>query len=52
VVSDGRNRPTQAVIVDAVDQTLVTTADFGELHFQDVPDAWFTRDFLPHLKLR
>jgi len=52
VVRDGRNRPTQAVIVDAVDQTLVTTADFGELHSQDMPDAWFTRDFLPHLNLK
>jgi len=38
--------------VDAVDETLVTTADFGDLHFQDLPDAWFTRDFLPHLNLR
>jgi hypothetical protein len=52
VVHDGRSHPTQAVIVDAVDQTLVTTADFGEPHFQDLPDAWFTRDFLPHLNLK
>ena len=52
VVRDGRSRPTQAVIVDAVDQTLVTTADFGEPHFQDLPDVWFTRDFLPHLTLK
>lgn len=51
VVRDGRNQPTQAVIIDAVDQTLVTTADFADLRFQDIPDAWFTRDYLPHLKL-
>jgi hypothetical protein len=38
--------------VDAVDQTLVTTAEFGEPRFQDLPDAWFNRDFLPHLTLK
>ena len=51
VVRDGRNQPTQAVIIDAVDATLVTTADFGALQFRDIPDAWFERDYLPHLKL-
>ena len=52
VVRDGRSHPTEAVIVDAVDQTLVTTADFGEPRLRDMPDAWFTRDFLPHLTLK
>jgi outer membrane lipoprotein-sorting protein len=47
----GRALPTEAVIVDAVDPTLVTTVDFGDLRFQDIPDAWFQRDYLPHLKL-
>jgi outer membrane lipoprotein-sorting protein len=51
VTRGGRNQPTQAVIVDAVDQTLVTTVDFAGLRFQDIPDAWFTRDYLPYLKL-
>jgi Outer membrane lipoprotein-sorting protein len=46
-----RVAPTQAVIVDAVDSTLVTTVDFGEPHFQRIPDAWFQRDYLPHLQL-
>jgi outer membrane lipoprotein-sorting protein len=45
-----RMRPTQAVIIDAVDPALVTTADFGNLHFQDIPDSWFQRDYLPHLQ--
>jgi outer membrane lipoprotein-sorting protein len=45
-----RNAPAQAVIVDAVDSALVTTVDIGEPHFQDIPDAWFQRDYLPHLK--
>jgi outer membrane lipoprotein-sorting protein len=52
VVRDGRNQPTQSVIIDAVDRTLVTTADFGELQFQDLPDTWFNREYLPHLKLK
>ena len=47
----GRARPTQAVIVDAVDSTLVTTVDLDEPQFQNIPDAWFQRDYLPHLKL-
>lgn len=45
-----RIAPAQAVIIDAVDSTLVTTVDLGEPHFQDIPDAWFERDYLPHLK--
>ena len=36
---------------DAVDSALVTVVDIGELHFQDIPDNWFQRDYLPHLKL-
>jgi outer membrane lipoprotein-sorting protein len=46
----GRIAPSQAVIIDAVDSTLVTTVDFGEPHFQEIPDAWFQREYLPHLK--
>ncbi|HXP63866.1 MAG TPA: outer membrane lipoprotein-sorting protein [Steroidobacteraceae bacterium] len=46
-----RISPAQAVIIDAVDSALVTVVDIGELHFQDIPDNWFQRDYLPHLKL-
>jgi outer membrane lipoprotein-sorting protein len=49
---DGSVAPTQAVIVDAVDATLVTTIDLGEPHFQDIPDVWFQRDYLPHVKFQ
>lgn len=49
---DRHSRPTQAVIIDAVDSSLVTTADFGDLKFQDIPDVWFDRDYLPHLNLQ
>ena len=46
-----RVSPTQAVIIDAVDATLVTVIDLADLHFQEIPDSWFQRDYLPHLKL-
>ena len=46
----GTLRPSEAVIIDAVDSTLVTTISFGDLRFQDVPEAWFQRDYLPRLR--
>ena len=47
----GAIRPKEQVIIDAVDTSLATTATFGESTFQDVPEAWFQRDYLPHLRL-
>jgi hypothetical protein len=46
----GGVRPTEAIIIDAVDSSLVTTVKFGDLRFQDVPDAWFQRDYLPRFR--
>lgn len=46
----GGLRPSQAVIIDAVDSTAVTTVDFTAPQFKDIPDAWFQRDYLPHFK--
>jgi len=48
----GAVRPDEAVIIDAVDSSLATIATFGESRFQDVPDAWFQRDYLPRLQVR
>ncbi len=48
----GAVRPAEAVILDAVDTSLATIATFGESRFQDVPDAWFQRDYLPRLQVR
>jgi outer membrane lipoprotein-sorting protein len=45
-------RPTQAVIIDAVDNSLVTTVAFGESEFVDIPEAWFQRDYLPRIQAR
>lgn len=48
----GGTRPGEAVILDAVDPSLATIATFGASAFQDVPEAWFQRDFLPRLSIR
>ena len=48
----GGVRPAEAVIIDAVDSSLATIATFGESRFQDVPDAWFQRDYLPRLQVQ
>ncbi|HLI51817.1 MAG TPA: outer membrane lipoprotein-sorting protein [Thermomicrobiaceae bacterium] len=46
----GRFRPSKAIIVDAVDTSLATTVAFGEVTAQDIPEAWFQRDYLPRLQ--
>jgi len=43
----GAVRPTETVIIDAVDPNLVTTVTSADLRAQDIPDAWFQRDYLP-----
>jgi len=47
----GGLRPTQNIIIDAVDSKLVTTVDTSDFRFVDIPDSWFQRDFLPRLKI-
>ena len=46
----GAVRPTESIIIDAVDSSLATTATFGEYTYQEIPEAWFQRDYLPHLR--
>lgn len=48
----GAVRPTEAIIIDAVDSTLATTAAFGAYAYQEIPEAWFQRDFLPRLEVK
>ena len=47
----GGERPTETIIIDAVDSNLVTTINTSEYRSQEIPDAWFQRDFLPRLKV-
>ena len=46
----GAQRPTQVVILDAVDTSLATIVSLNDWQFHDVPDLWFQRDYLPHLQ--
>lgn len=46
----GRIRPSKAIIVDAVDTSLATAVAFGEVTAQEIPEAWFQRDYLPRLQ--
>jgi Outer membrane lipoprotein-sorting protein len=46
----GATRPTETVIIDAVDSNLVTTVAAGDFREQEIPDAWFQRDYLPRLE--
>jgi outer membrane lipoprotein-sorting protein len=48
----GAMRPTEAIIIDAVDTSLVTVAHFDDYRYQDIPDAWFQRDYLPRLQVQ
>jgi hypothetical protein len=48
----GEIRPTEAVIIDAVDTALATTARIGDYHSQDIPEAWYQREYLPHLQIQ
>jgi len=48
----GAVRPIEQIIIDAVDTSLATTATLSDDVFQDVPDAWFQRDYLPRLEFK
>lgn len=47
----GGVRPTETIIIDAVDSNLVTTMTTSDYRVEEIPDAWFQRDFLPRLKV-
>jgi len=49
----GAVRPAEAIIIDAGSTPRSpTTATFGDDSYQDVPDVWFQRDYLPRLQLK
>jgi Outer membrane lipoprotein-sorting protein len=47
----GGARPTETILIDAVDSNLVTTITGADYRYQEIPDSWFQRDFLPRLKV-
>ena len=47
----GRMAPAETIVIDAVNQNLVTTMTISDMRAQGIPDSWFQRDFLPRLKV-
>src|SRR6266851_5384255 len=46
----GEERPTEAVILDAVDSSRVTTIKASGHKPADIPETWFQREYLPRLQ--
>ena len=46
----GAARPSETIIIDAVDPNQVTTIGSSGYRFETIPEAWFQREFLPRLK--
>jgi outer membrane lipoprotein-sorting protein len=47
----GGLRASETIIIDSVDQNLVTTMTTSDMRAQEIPDAWFQREYLPRLKV-
>ncbi|HYA88682.1 MAG TPA: outer membrane lipoprotein-sorting protein [Nitrospirota bacterium] len=47
----GALRPSEIILVDAVNTKLVTTINFSGYRATEIPDSWYQREFLPHLKV-
>jgi hypothetical protein len=43
----GASRPTETIIIDAVDKHLVTVISSSDYRAEKVQDAWFEREYLP-----
>lgn len=46
----GRLRPTETLIIDGVDTSLVTRMSFSDFQPRDIPENWLQRDYLPRFK--
>ena len=47
----GVMRPTETILIDAIDTSLVTSVASSDMRPQEIPDAWFQRDYLPRLRI-
>jgi hypothetical protein len=45
----GGIRPTEAIIIDEVDNSLVTTMTFSGFKAAEIAESWFQREYLPRL---
>lgn len=46
----GGMRPTEVILIDAVNSNLATTIGYSDYRYQEIPDAWFQRDYLPRVR--
>ena len=44
----GAERPTEVVIIDGLNASWVTVMRYSGYSWQDVPESWLQRDYLPH----
>jgi hypothetical protein len=47
----GAMRPSEIIIIDAVNSKLVTTMNTYAHKSKEIPDSWYQRDFLPRLNI-
>ncbi len=47
----GTMRPTEIILIDAVNTNLVTTINSSGYQAVEIPDGWYQPAFLPHLKV-
>ncbi len=45
----GTLRPLEVILIDSVNSNLATTIDYSGYQYQDIPESWFQRDYLPRL---
>ena len=46
----GAMRPTEVILIDAVNSSLATTIGYSDYRYREIPDSWFQRDYLPRLR--
>jgi outer membrane lipoprotein-sorting protein len=46
----GRNRPTETIIIDGLDRTLITKMTHTDYQFVEIPDFWFQKEYLPRFR--
>jgi outer membrane lipoprotein-sorting protein len=44
----GQERPTEVVIIDGLNADWVTVMRYSDYAWQEVPESWLQRDYLPH----
>lgn len=48
----GTMRPSETILIDAVNTSLVTTINSSGQQAMTIPDSWYQAEFLPHLKIQ